>query len=63
MDFMDFLVRHSATITLILFLISELLGENEKIRANSVFGAFRSFLKGESLKVLPEVEKHLREEK
>ena len=37
-----------AVIVSVLFLISELLGESEKIRSNSVFGVVRDLLKGEA---------------
>jgi hypothetical protein len=44
-----------AVIVSVLFLISELLGESDKIKSNSVFGVIRDFLRGEAKKVEPEV--------
>jgi len=53
----DFFMKNLGIMMSILFLISELLGENKKIKASSVFGLIRSFLKGEALKAQPEVAK------
>jgi hypothetical protein len=53
----DFISKNLAVIMTILFLLSELIGENKKIAASSVFGSIRNFLKGESQKALPQVEK------
>jgi hypothetical protein len=59
----EFVIKHSGIIMTILFLISELLGESQKIKSNSVYGFIRSFLKGESKSALPEIEKSIQTDK
>ena len=56
---MDFMVKHLGVIMTVLFLLSELIGENKSISANSIFGLIKSFLKGESLKAKSDVDKLL----
>lgn len=53
-------VSHSwGIIAFILFLLSELIGENKRIRSSSIYGLIRDFLKGESIKAKPKLEKLL----
>lgn len=42
---MEFIISHQAQILGILWLVSELLGENKKIEANSVYGFIKILLK------------------
>jgi hypothetical protein len=60
---LEFAIKNAGIIMTILFLISELLGENKKIKSNSVFGLIRSFLKSESKTALPEVENSIQNDK
>ena len=54
---LEFAIQHAAIVTTLLFLLSELIGESESLKASSVFGFIRNFLKGESQKVFPEIDK------
>lgn len=42
---MEFIIAHKVEILSILWLVSELLGENKKIEANSVYGFIKILLK------------------
>lgn len=53
----DFLKLNSHYIFMILFLLSEIIGESEKIKSNSIYGVIHSFLKGEAKKSQSEVDK------
>jgi hypothetical protein len=59
----EFLTKNIAIIMTLLFLISELIGENPKMGANSVFGFIRDLLKKESLKNKPELDRLFEEPK
>jgi hypothetical protein len=58
----DFLSKNIGIIMTILFLISELLGENKRFTSNSVYSAIRTFLKGQSVAAKPKVDLLLRDE-
>jgi hypothetical protein len=47
---------------MVLFLLSEIIGENTSLKTNSIFGTFRNFLKGEAIKSKREVDKLLTDE-
>jgi hypothetical protein len=42
---MEFVISHKAEILGILWIISEMLGENKKIAANSIFGLVKQLIK------------------
>jgi hypothetical protein len=60
MSVLTWLHAHWAVIATILFLVSELLGETQSIRENSIFGVVREFLRGESEKTSEDLAKVLK---
>lgn len=60
MSVLTWIHAHWAVIATILLLVSELLGETQSIRENSIFGVVREFLRGESEKASEDLAKVLK---
>ena len=58
---LEFFKANFHYIFMILFLISEIIGETTRIKSNSIFGVIRNFLRGEAQKSKPQVDKLLSE--
>jgi|GEM_PF-2516086 len=62
MSVLTWVHAHWAIIATILFLISELLGESQRIRENSIFGLIREFLQSEAGRGSSEMKEGLEKE-
>jgi hypothetical protein len=59
MTMFNWIQSHWGIIATILFLASELIGEASDVKANSIFGVIRNFLKGEAKKGINSLEKDI----